>query len=138
MANKGTQFGQPNGNEKHELTEDDARKGGINSGKARREKKSWAEILERIGNLPVKSEKNKAIMRDAGITDEEMISDVQKLFRLNMKADSGDPKAIEMIAKIRGELRNININENYNLDYKPIVDLTQVRKKNGENQDQDA
>lgn len=107
------------------------RKGGIASGKARREKKTWAQILERIGSLPVKSEKNKAIMRDAGITDDEMISDVQKLFRLNMKADAGDPKAIEMIAKIRGELKNVNINENHNIEYTPLVDLTK-RKKNGE------
>lgn len=107
------------------------RKGGIASGKARREKKTWAQILERIGSLPVKSEKNKAIMREAGITDDEMISDVQKLFRLNMKADAGDPKAIEMIAKIRGELKNVNINENHNIEYTPLVDLTK-RKKNGE------
>lgn len=131
MANKSTQFGQPNGNEQHQLTEEEVRKGGVHSGEARREKKTWAQILERIGSLPVKSEKNKAIMRDAGITDDEMISDVQKLFRLNMKADAGDPKAIEMIAKIRGELKNVNINENHNIEYTPLVDLTK-RKKNGE------
>ena len=115
----------------HKLTVEEQSKGGIASGKAKRRNKSWAQILERIGSLPVKSEKNKAIMRDAGITDDEMISDVQKLFRLNMKADAGDPKAIEMIAKIRGELKNVNINENHNIEYTPLVDLTK-RKKNGE------
>lgn len=114
----------------HKLTVEEQSRGGTESGKSRRRNKTWAEILERIGNLPVKSKKNREIMREAGITDEEMISDVQKLFRLNMKADAGDPKAIEMIAKIRGELRNININENHNIEYKPLVDLTK-RKKNG-------
>lgn len=131
MANKSTQFGQPNGNPPHELTVEEQRKGAQKSHETHRRNKTWAEILERMGNLPVKSEKNKAIMRDAGLTDDEMISDFQKLFRLNMKADAGDPKAIEMIAKIRGELRNININENHNIEYQPLVDLTK-RKKNGE------
>lgn len=108
-----------------------ASQGGKASVEARRQKKTWSEILERIGNLPVKSQKNKAIMREAGLTDEEMISDVQKMFRLNMKADAGDAKAIELIAKIRGELKNINVNENYNTEVKPLVDLTE-RKKNGQ------
>ena len=130
MANKSTQYGQPNGNIPHVLTVEEQRKGAEKSHEKHRKNKTWSEILERIGSLPVKSEKNKAIMRDAGLTDEEMISDVQKLFRLNMRADSGDPKAIEMIAKIRGELRNININENHNVEYKPLVDLTK-RAKNG-------
>lgn len=115
----------------HKLTVAEQRAGGIASGKARRKKKTWNELLERIGSLPVKSEKNKATMQKAGLTDEEMISDVQKLFRLNMKADAGDLKAIELIAKIRGQLTNININENHNLEYEPLVDLTE-RKKNGE------
>ena len=117
MANKSTQFGQPNGNEKHQLTEDDARKGGIKSGEARREKKSWADILKRLGDLPVKSEKNIKIMKDAGITSDELISDVQKMFILNKKADAGDLKAIETIARIRGELAPIrNQNENYEME----------------------
>lgn len=99
--------------------------GGKASGKARRQKKAWSEILERIGNLPVKSQKNRAIMREAGLTDDEMISDVQKMFQLNMKADAGDLKAIETIAKIRGELKNININENYNTEVVPdVIDIS--------------
>lgn len=129
MAQKRSQL--KNGNPPHKLTVAEQRKAGVKSGQVRRQKKTWAEILERIGSLPVQSKKNREIMRQAGITDDEMISDVQKLFRLNMKADAGDPKAIEMIAKIRGELRNINVNENHNIEYKPLVDLTK-RKKNGE------
>lgn len=115
----------------HKLTLDEQSKGGVKSGEVRRQNKTWAEILEKMGSLPVKSKKNREIMKAAGITDEEMISDVQKMFRLNLLADSGDLKAIETIAKIRGELRNININENHNIEYKPLVDLTR-RKKNGD------
>lgn len=115
----------PNSQRTPEELREITRKGGIASGKARRQKKAWSEILERIGSLPVKSQKNRAIMREAGLTDDEMISDVQKMFRLNMKADAGDLKAIETIAKIRGELKNININENYNTEVVPdVIDIS--------------
>lgn len=131
MANKSTQFGQPNGNPQHKLTEEELRKGGIESGKTRAENRTFKQWLERMGNLKIKSEKDKAILKDAGLTDEEMISDAKKMYRLNQKADAGDPKSIELVAKLKGQLTNININENHNIEYKPLVDLTE-RKKNGE------
>ena len=97
--------------EQREIT----RKGGIASGIARRQKKTLAQIGDMIGNLDIKSEKNRAILKDAGINDEDMINDVGMLFRLNLKAQQGDPKAIELLAKLRGQLKteeplaNINI-----------------------------
>lgn len=94
-----------------------ARQGGIASGEARRKKKAWKDILEKIGALPVKSPKNKKIMLDAGLSEEDMTSDVQKLYRLNLKADAGDLKAIETIARIRGEFAPIKTqNENYEME----------------------
>lgn len=91
------------------LTSDEAReigaKGGIASGIARRQKKTLAQIGEMIGNLDIKSEKNREIMRQAGIADDDMINDVGMLFRLNMKAQQGDTKAIELLAKLRGQLK---------------------------------
>lgn len=80
------------------------RKGGIASGVARRQKKALREIGEMIGGLEIKSEKNREILRQAGIKDEDMINDVGMLFRLNMKAQQGDVKAAEFLAKLRGEL----------------------------------
>lgn len=115
----------------HKLTVDEAKKGGINSGKVRVAKRTFKEWLERMGELPIKSEKDKAILKDAGLEDEEMISDAIKMFRLNQKANNGDPKAMELLAKLRGQLTNININENHNVEYKPLVDLTK-RKRNGQ------
>lgn len=131
MANKSTQFGQPNGNPPHKLTVEELRKGAINSAKAKAENRTFKQWLERMGSLEIKSEKDKAILKDAGLTDEEMVSDAKKMYRLNLKADAGDPKAIELVAKLKGQLTNININENHNVEYKPLVDLTE-RKKNGE------
>lgn len=81
-------------------------KGGINSGIARRQKKTLKQIGDMIGNLDIKSEKNRAILKEAGIADEDMINDVGMLFRLNLKAQQGDPKAIELLAKLRGQLKN--------------------------------
>lgn len=82
-----------------------AKQGGIASGVARRNKKTLAQIGEMIGSLDIKSEKNRAILKDAGIKDEDMINDVGMIFRLNLKAQQGDTKAIELLAKLRGELK---------------------------------
>ena len=81
-----------------------ARAGGVASGEARRQKKALREIGEMIGSLEIKSEKNREILRQAGIKDEDMINDVGMLFRLNLKAQQGDTRAIELLAKLRGEL----------------------------------
>ena len=106
-----------------------ARQGGIASGAARRRKKSLKELGDMIGSLSVKSEKNKAIMREAGIEDEDMIRDTAMLFMLEAKAEKGDTNAIALIAKIRGQLKEQVQAEV--AEVKPLVDLTK-RPKNGE------
>lgn len=105
------------------------RKGGIASGKARRERKTLAQIGDMIGGLDIKSEKNRAIMRNAGITDEDMINDVGMMFRLNLKAQQGDAKSIELLSKLRGQFKE-QISAEV-ADVTPLVDLTK-RQKNGE------
>lgn len=105
-----------------------AREGGIASGVARRRKKSLKELGDMIGSLSVKSEKNKAIMREAGIEDEDMIRDTAMLFMLEAKAEKGDTNAIALIAKIRGQLKEQVQAEV--AEVKPLVDLTK-RPKNG-------
>lgn len=119
----------PNSQRTPEELREITRKGGIASGKARRQRKTLAQIGDMIGGLDIKSEKNRAIMRDAGITDEEMINDVGMMFRLNLKAQSGDTKAIELLSKLRGQFKEQVSAE---LEYKPIVDLTKLRDKKGE------
>lgn len=106
------------------------RKGGIASGKARREKKTLAQIGDMIGALDIKSEKGRSILRDAGIKDEDMINDVGMMFRLNHRAQQGDPRAIELLSKLRGQFKE-QISAEV-VEYKPIIDLTKIRKKNGD------
>lgn len=108
------------------------KKGGIASGKARRQRKTLAQIGDMIGALDIKSEKNRAILRDAGITDEDMINDVGMMFRLNLKAQQGDPRAIELLSKLRGQFKE-QISAEV-VEYKPIIDLTKIRQKNGDSQ----
>lgn len=118
----------PNSQRTPEELREITRKGGIASGKARRQRKTLAQIGEMIGGLDIKSEKNREIMRKAGITDDDMINDVGMMFRLNMKAQSGDTKAIELLSKLRGQFKEINQTEI--IAPKPLIDLTD-RKKNG-------
>ena len=103
--------------------------GGIASGVARREKKTLKQIGDMIGALDIKSEKNREIMRQAGINDDDMINDVGMMFRLNLKAQNGDTKAIELLSKLRGQLKE-QISAEV-ADVTPLVDLTK-RVKNGE------
>lgn len=119
----------PNSQRTPEELREITRKGGIASGKARRQKKTLAQIGDMIGSLDIKSEKNRAILREAGITDEDMINDVGMMFRLNLKAQNGDTRAIELLSKLRGQFKE-QISAEV-AEVKPLVDLTK-RKKNGE------
>lgn len=131
MTNKSTQYGQPNGNTPHKLTVEELRKGALNSAASKVQNRTFKEWLERMGSLAIQSDKDKAVLKKAGLTDDEMISDAKKMYMLNRRADAGDLKANEIVAKIRRQLTNVNINENHNLEYKPLIDLTE-RKKNGQ------
>jgi len=113
----------------HKLTVEEQSKGGKISGEKKRQRKTLAQIGEMIGGLDIKSQKNRAILREAGIEDEDMINDVGMMFRLNLKAQTGDPKAIELLSKLRGQFKEISQTEV--ITPKPLVDLT-GRKKNGE------
>lgn len=85
-----------------------ASQGGKASVEARRQKKTLRQIGDMIGGLQVNSEKNREIMRQAGIADEDMIRDTEALFRISLKAQQGDVKAAEFLAKLRGELGSDN------------------------------
>lgn len=116
----------------HEKAVENGRKGGIASGIAKRQHATWKEILEMLGEKKAKSKKIRELMTELKIPDDEQTSDVAKMFNLDLRSQSGDPKALETEAKIRGQFAPIqNVNENHNIEYKPLIDLTK-RKKNGE------
>ena len=116
----------------HEEAVKNGRKGGIASGASRRQVATWKEILEMLGAKKAKSKKIRELMTELGIPEEKQVSDVAKMFNLDLRSQSGDPKALDTEAKIRGQFAPIkSVNENHNVEYKPLVDLSE-RKKNGE------
>lgn len=102
--------------------------GGIASGKAKKHKKTLKEIGDMIGSLDIKDKNVRDLLLKAGITDEDMIRDTGMMFTLAVKAQKGDARCAELLAKIRGQLKeqqSIEVAE-----VKPLVDLTK-RKRNG-------
>ena len=85
-----------NNNPKHELTESDARKGGINSGKARREKATMRKTLEML--LEEKNTK--------GVTYKELAT-----LGLIKGAVKGNAMNYKTIVELLGELQVENNNE---------------------------
>lgn len=102
--------------------------GGVASGEAKRKKKTLKEIGDMIGSLDIKDVKVRELLAKAGIEEEDMVRDAGMMFTLAIKAGKGDPRCAELLAKIRGQLKeqqSIEVAE-----VKPLIDLTQ-RKKNG-------
>lgn len=97
-----------NNNPSHKLTVREQRAGGKKSAEVRRQKKTLAQLGDMIGELPVMSEEGREILRSAGITEENMINDTLSIWQLNAKANKGDPRAIELLARLRGQLNDKN------------------------------
>ena len=86
-----------------------ARKGGIASGKARKQKKLMSEVANDILQLPLKSGtvdeiKNLAEVRGLNITVQEAI-----LISMVKKALKGDPKAAAYVRDTAGQMPTNNI-----------------------------
>lgn len=96
-----------------------ARLGGIASGEARRRKKTLAEIGDMIGGLEIKVKQDRDSLLSAGVPEDDLINDVGMMYRLNVKAQNGDPRAIELLAKLRGQFKEQV--ENYNVEIIPIL-----------------
>lgn len=83
---------------------ENGRKGGIASAKARKEKKSMRELMNILLELPV-SDKNKATMETLGIKDEQLQNNKMLVaVGLMKRAITGDPRAIEVMCGVAGEL----------------------------------
>ena len=80
------------------------RKGGKKSGEVRRQKKSMRELMNILLELPV-SDKNKATMETLGIKDEQLQNNKMLVaVGLMKRAITGDPRAIEVMCGVAGEL----------------------------------
>ena len=97
---KGTQF--QTGEEQAKI----ARKGGIASGEAKREKKEFRELLAMVDAMPMKAPAFTEGLRQLGIPEEVIANLDQKLakaFALQRRCLSGDPQAIKLWLEQIGE-----------------------------------
>lgn len=89
----------------YELTREEAKKGGINSGKARRRKKRLKEIAQMIGEALVKDKERKQSVKDfTDIEDDELTNDVAVVVRHYQEAAAGNVQSARYLAQLRGEL----------------------------------
>ena len=86
----------------YKLSQDEAKKGGIASGKARRKKKTLRELVELFGELGVNPDTRK-LMKQLGIPEDLMTRKMQPVVALFNKANKGDVSAFNAIRDIIGE-----------------------------------
>jgi hypothetical protein len=86
----------------YQLSQEEAKKGGIASGKARREKKTLREMVELFGRLKVDGKAARA-MEDLGIGKDMQTRFMQGVVSLFNKANKGDVGAFNAIRDIIGE-----------------------------------
>lgn len=87
---------------KYQLSQDEAKKGGIASGKARREKKTLAQRVKMFGEMMVDGKTAKT-MSQMGIQPEDQDRFTQAAISLFQKAMKGDVSAFNAIRDIIGE-----------------------------------
>ena len=86
----------------YKLSQDEAKKGGIASGKARREKKTLAQRVKMFGEMMVDGKTAKT-MSQMGIQPEDQDRFTQAAISLFQKAMKGDVSAFNAIRDIIGE-----------------------------------
>lgn len=123
-------------NQDREEAKKNGYKGGIASGEARRRKKMLKELLEEVAEKQVKNEKIRQTLADLGYEDEDMSIHLAIAVRIAMGALSNDHKSIAEFMDGTGQKIIRNVNENHNIEYKPLIDLTK-RKKNGAKDEED-
>ena len=83
-----------------------ARKGGIASGEAKREKKEFRELLAMVDAMPMKNKAFTEGLRQLGIPEdviENLDQKMAKVFALQRRCLSGDPQAIKLWLEQIGE-----------------------------------
>ena len=89
----------------YKLSQEEAKKGGVNSGVTRRRKKRLREIAQMIGEALVKGDAKKDALKDfAEIADDELTHDVAVMVRHYQEAENGNVQSARYLAQLRGEL----------------------------------
>lgn len=105
----------------YKLSLEEAKKGGIKSGIARRKKRTMREIAEMVATMELKDPKMLAALHAAGFKD-PITNDDAAFFGLIRKAQTGDPSAMKLLAEMRGQYSTrVEVEP---VQPKPLIDLT--------------
>lgn len=115
----------PNEARTPEERRENARKAGVASGKARRQKRTMREIAEMVATMELKDPKMLATLHAAGFQD-PITNDDAAFFGLIRKAQTGDPSAMKLLAEMRGQYSTrVEVEP---VQPKPLIDLTEGKK----------
>lgn len=93
----------PNSERSPNEVRENGRKGGINSGVARRRKKSLKEAADLFLSLPVSDTKSWNKIAKQGVDPEDIDNQMAIIVGLSMKAAKGDSKAAKVLFDLLGE-----------------------------------
>lgn len=79
------------------------RKGGIASGKKRKQQKTFKELFNKFASEQLNNDELKDRMREYGITDEDMTNKSAMMFSMFIEALKGNTKAFEIVRDTMGE-----------------------------------
>nr|DAM40451.1 MAG TPA: hypothetical protein [Caudoviricetes sp.] len=89
------------------LSKEEAQKkgknGGIKSGIARRQQKTFKDLFIQFSKLEITNDKLKDKLKKAGFDDEEMTNKTALMYSMYLKALKGDTKAFEIVCNLMGE-----------------------------------
>lgn len=111
----------PNEARTPEERRENARKAGVASGKARRQKRTMREVAEMVATMELKDPKMLAALHAAGFQD-PITNEDAAFFGLLRKAQTGDPSALKLLAEMRGQYSTrVEVEP---VQPKPLIDLT--------------
>lgn len=96
----------------HVLTEEEAKRGGIASGIARRKKKTMRELALKMAEAPVKNGRNKAVLEQLGLEEDEMVNNALIVAGVLNSAKNGNIAAVDKWEQMTAAEK---IEENYEL-----------------------
>ena len=105
MANKGVPNSEQNQFKSGAKAVESGRKGGIASGKAKREKRTWRQIAETIGQMQLHNKKQIQSVKDfLGELTGEATHDDAVIASAYEQAATGNVNAMRFIADLKGEI----------------------------------
>lgn len=110
----------------YKLSREEAKKGGIASGKARREKKTMQELAEKLLNCAIKDDKLLRQLKQFGFSSKDGKMSVKEamICAMSIQAIKGNPRAYEVIKETLEPKNSLIANDIE--DMKPLSELLKI------------